>query len=150
MRENRVKRSRLNLFKATSMTISVLGLIMVILTVAIFAYLGFQALSSTISTDATTGSAYDQLAVLKNDYNSLKAQYDAVKVSVDKTGDQNLAKAYVNAELELIKAQSAIEDVESAIATKKSEEEIGNRIKIAKQQLETAKSKLNNITSSMN
>ena len=145
-----MKRSRLNLFKATSMTISVLGLLMVVLTLAIFAYLGFQALSSTISTDATTGSSYDQLAVLKNDYNSLKAQYDTVKVNVDKAGDQDLAKGYVNAELELIKAQSAVDDVESAISSKKSEEEIQNRIKIAKEQLETAKSELKNITSTMN
>lgn len=145
-----MKRSRLNLFKATSMTISVLGIIMVVLTVGILAYIGFQALSSTISTDAGTGAAYDELAVLKSQYNILRSQYDAVKVDVDKTSDKDLQKAYLNAELELIKAQSDIEDVESAINSQKSEEEIKNRIKTAQAQLETAKASLSSLQSAMN
>lgn len=145
-----MKRSRLNLFKATSMTISVLGIIMVVLTVGILVYIGFQALSSTISTDASTGAAYDELAVLKSQYNILRSQFDAVKMDVDKTNDKDLQKAYLNAELELIKAQSDIEDVESAINSQKSEEEIKNRIKTAQTQLETAKASLSSLQSAMN
>lgn len=132
------------------MTISVLGIIMVVLTVGILVYIGFQALSSTISTDASTGAAYDELAVLKSQYNILRSQFDAVKMDVDKTNDKDLQKAYLNAELELIKAQSDIEDVESAINSQKSEEEIKNRIKTAQTQLETAKASLSSLQSAMN
>jgi hypothetical protein len=142
-----MKRSRLNLFKTTSMTISVLGVIMILATIAVFAYLGFLAISSTISSDVGTGSAYDQVAVLRSDYNSLSAQYSNVKIEVNNAGSRDLSKAYANAELQLIKAQSAITDAESAISSGKSNAEIQNRIKIAKDQLETAKASLNSVRS---
>ncbi|MDD1763319.1 MAG: hypothetical protein LUQ70_01220, partial [Methanobacteriaceae archaeon] len=99
-----MKRSRLNLFKATSMTISVLGVLMIIVTIGIIAYLGFQSLSSFISTDASSGSTYDDLTTLKSDYSNLKAQYDSTKTAVDKSGNKDLKTAFVNAELELVKA----------------------------------------------
>lgn len=81
-----MKRSRLNLFKATSMTISVLGVVMIIITVVIVAYLGFQSLSSIISSDASSGKYYEQLTDLKSDYSNLKAQFDSTKTSVDTSG----------------------------------------------------------------
>ena len=141
-RSDNVKRSRLNLFKATSMVISVLGVIMVVVTIIIFAYLGFQALSSTISSDVSTGNAYDKVAVLKAEYNALQAEFSSVKRTVDKKNNKNLTTDYLNAEMELIAAQSDISDAESAISSKKSPEEIQNRIDIANAQLVKAKESL--------
>ena len=40
-----MRKSRLNLFKSTSMLISVLGVIMIIATVAAVAYVGFSVVS---------------------------------------------------------------------------------------------------------
>jgi len=133
-----LRRSRLNLFKATSMTISVLGIIMVIITIGIIGYLAFHSLSSIISTDVGSGSAYDKLASLKADYNNLNNQFIETKRNIDKLGDINATIAYNNAELEIIRAQSDIGDVESAINSKKSSEEVNNRIKIARDQLGVA------------
>lgn len=137
-----MRRSRLNLFKATSMTISLLGVIFILLTIGVLAYLGFQAISSTITTDAGSGAYYDKLAVLKSDYDNLSSQYDSTKLAVDKRNDKNLTTDYDAAKIELIQAQSDISDVESAINTKKSPEEIQNRIDIAQQQLQKASDSL--------
>lgn len=133
-----MRRSRLNLFKATSMTISVLGIIMVIITIGIIGYLAFHSLSSIISADVGSGSAYDKLASLKADYNNLNNQFIETKRNIDKLGDINATIAYNNAELEIIRAQSDISDVESAINSKKSSEEVNNRIKMARDQLGVA------------
>ena len=64
-----MKRSRLNLFKATSMSISVLGIILIVATLVLFAYLGINAVTQSISTNVGSGSGYDQLNILKQDYN---------------------------------------------------------------------------------
>ncbi len=133
-----MRRSRLNLFKATSMTISILGIIMVLITIGIGGYLVFQALSSTISTDVGSGSAYDKLAALKSDYNNLNNQFAETKMHISNMNNVNATMAYDKAELELIRAQSDISDVESAINSKKSSEEVNNRIKLAQDQLGVA------------
>src|SRR5665811_1117982 len=114
-----MKRSRLNLFKVTSMSISVLGIIMILATIALFAYIGISALSSSISSDVGSGSAYDQLAVLKTNYNSLEGQFNSLKTDVESSNNQNAKTAYVNAKLELVKANSAILDVDSALSSGK-------------------------------
>lgn len=130
-----MRRSRLNLFKATSMTISLLGVIMVVVTIGVLAYLGFVALSSTISTDVGSGSSYDKIAALKTEYNSLNNQFSQEKLIIDEQNNKNVTAAYDKAHLELIRAQSDIADAESAIASKKSPEEIQERIELAQKQL---------------
>lgn len=133
-----MRRSRLNLFKATSMSISLLGIIMVLVTIGIVGFLVFSYLSGIISTDVGSGSAYDDLAALKSDYNNLNNQFAETKVYIDNMNNVNATMAYDKAELELIRAQSDIGDIESAINSKKSSEEVNNRIKMAQEQLGVA------------
>ncbi|MGZ7070217.1 MAG: hypothetical protein ACXVHN_05315, partial [Methanobacterium sp.] len=102
-----MKRSRLNLFKATSMTISVLGIIMILATVGVFAYIGIQGLSSKVSSNVDSGSAYDQLASLKSEYSSLNSQFDSIKNKVDSYGSTKAVNDLYKAQLELVKANSA-------------------------------------------
>jgi chromosome segregation ATPase len=144
-----MKRSRLRMFKATSMTISVMGVLMIVATVVILAYLGFQSLSSFISADASSGNANAELASLQTQYASLSAQYEGVKAEVQATSNTQLKKDYNNAELELVKAQSAINDVSSAISVGKSSDEINSRIQTAQVQMKTANSSLVTIKSEM-
>ena len=144
-----MKRSRLRMFKATSMTISVMGVLMIVATVAILAYLGFQSVSSLISADASSNNANEQLASLQSEYSSLKTQYDNVKVQVQATSNTQLKADYNDAELELVKTQSAINDVSSAISVDKSSDEVNSRIQIAQTQLQKAKSSLATIRSEM-
>ncbi len=140
-----MKRSRLNLFKATSMSISVLGIILIIATLALFAYFGIYAISNSITTDVGSGSAYDQLAVLKSDYNSLNNQFTSVQQSVDSSNNKNAKTAFINAKLELVKANSDINDVESALSAGKSKDEVAQRINTAQAQLGTAQTSLSNV-----
>ena len=137
-----MKRSRLNLFKATSMSISVLGIILIIATLVLFAYIGISSLTSSITTDVGSGSAYDQLAVLKSDYNTLNDQFTSVQQSVDTSNNKNAKTAFINAKLELVKANSDINDVESALSAGKSKDEVTQRINAAQSQLNTARSSL--------
>ena len=44
-----MRKSRLNLFKSTSMLISVVGIIMIISTIVVVAYVGFSMVSSGIT-----------------------------------------------------------------------------------------------------
>ena len=140
-----MKRSRLNLFKVTSMSISVLGILMIIATIVLFAYIGISSVTSSISTNVGSGSAYDQLAVLKSNYNTLEGQYNNMKTSVENSNNKNLKTAYVNADLELVKANSDISDVDSALASGKSKDEVQKRITAAQAQLETARSSLSSV-----
>jgi hypothetical protein len=140
-----LRRSRLNLFKATSMTISLLGVIMVIVTIGVLGYLGFEALSSTISADVGSGSSYDKITALKADYNSLNSQFESEKIIIDKRNNQNVTAAYDRAHLELISAQSDIMDAESAVSSKKSPEIIQKRIEIAQEQLVKASQALKDL-----
>lgn len=144
-----MKQSRLRMFKVTSMTISIMGIVLIVATVGILAYLGFESLSSFISADATSSTAHDELVSLKNDYSSLKMEYDNVKRDVEATNDKDLKIAYTNAEMELVKTNQAITDVESAITVGKPSEEVDKRIQVAKTQLEEAKSSLTNVRSQM-
>jgi chromosome segregation ATPase len=144
-----MKRSRLRMFKATSMTISVMGVLMIVATVAILAYLGFQSVSSFISADASSNNANEQLASLQSEYSSLKTQYDNLKVQVQATSNTQLKADYNDAELELVKTQSAINDVSSAISVGKPSDEVNARIQTAQIQLQKAKSSLASMRSEM-
>ncbi|GAB6055881.1 hypothetical protein HYG87_08215 [Methanobacterium alkalithermotolerans] len=137
-----MKKSRLNLFKVTSMSISVLGVLMIVATILIFAYIGVDLISSSISSSVDSGSAYDQLAVLKTDLSTLEVNYDSAKTEAYRTGNNDIQKQYVTAELELVKARSAVGDVESALSANLPAEEVQNRIGIANTQLRAAEQAL--------
>lgn len=140
-----MRRSRLNLFKATSMTISLLGIIMVLVTIGIGGYLIFTALSSTISADVGSGVSYDKIATLKSEYNSLNTQFAQMKLSIQKMNSKNATADYDMAELELIRAQSDISDADSAITSKKSADEVNQRIELAQKQLVVASQALKDL-----
>ena len=140
-----MKKSRLNLFKVTSMSISVLGIIMILATIALFAYIGITSLSSSISSDVGSSWAYDQLSVLKSNYNSLDGQFNSVKINVDNSNNRNAKNAFITAKLELVKANSTISDVDSALASGQSKSEVQDRITAAQAQLSPAQASLSNV-----
>lgn len=131
------------------MTISILGVLMIVATILVFAYIGVDKLSSGISSDVDSGSAYDELAALNSDYSALAIQYDDVKTDINKGSDTDLKKAYVNAELELVKTKSDIDDVDSALSSGESSKVINERLTIAKKQLQVAKQSLSDLRGQM-
>lgn len=137
-----MRRSRLRLFKFTSMAISVLGVLMIIATVIVMAYIGFERISSTISTNVDKGSLYDDFAQLQKEYQDLRIEYDSTKKTIYETGDKDLMEKYINAEIKLVEAKSALDDVESALSTNKPIPEIKNRLQTAKVKLKEARDSL--------
>ena len=126
-----MRKSRLSLFKSTSMFVSVIGIILIIATIVVVAYIGFSLISSGITTGVSSGNQYDELADLKSNYTSYSIadnRYDDVR-------------------LQLARAQSDVDDVESALAAGKSADEVNDRIDIASKQIKICRETINNYTS---
>jgi hypothetical protein len=68
-----------------------------------------------------------------------------MKTSVDSSNNQNLKTAYINADLQLVEANSAISNVDSALASGKSKDEVQKRISTAQSQLDTARASLSSV-----
>ena len=139
-----MRKSRLNLFKSTSMLISVVGIIMVVATIIVVAYVGYSIVSTGITNEISSGTQYDELAELKSQYNNLSVKFDSVK-SVYYAGDSADIQVYNDAKLELARADSAIQNVQSALDADKPSNEVDSRIDFAKEKLKTATVAYNNL-----
>ena len=104
-----MRKSRLSLFKSTSMLISVVGIIMVALTVIVVAYVGFSMVSSGFTNEIASGNQYDELANLKSSYSSLESQFDSIKSSYAGSSDTAAVEEYNNARLELTDPNNLLE-----------------------------------------
>ena len=132
-----MRKSRLSLFKSTSMLISVVGIIMVVATIIVVAYVGYSMVSSGITNEISSGTQYDELAELQAEYGNLSVKFDSVKATYY-AGD-------TNAKLELTRANSAIENVQSALDAGKPSNEVDSRIEFAKEKLKTADAAYNSL-----
>ena len=139
-----MRKSRLSLFKSTSMLISVVGIIMIISTIIVVAYVGYSMVSSGITNEISSGTQYDELAELKSAYSNLSVKFDSVK-STYYAGSADDVKTYNDAKLELTRASSAIENVQSALDAGKPSNEVDSRIDFAKQKLDVANKAYNNL-----
>ena len=140
-----MRKSRLSLFKSTSMLISVVGVIMIISTIVIAAYVGFSMVSSGITNEISSGNQYDELAELKSSYSDLESQFDSVKSFYYDNGDAAQVQKYNDARLELTRADSAIQNVQSALDSDRPSNEVDSRIAFAKEKLQNATVAYNNL-----
>ena len=141
-----MKKSRLSLFKSTSMLISVLGVIMIIATVAAVAYVGFSVVSSSLTGGISSGTQYDQLAELKNNYSNLEVQYNETGNKIYMMNNITLEREFVNAQVELVRVKNDISDVESALSMKKPASEVDKRLQQAKNDLKIAQEAYNSLS----
>ena len=139
-----MRKSRLSLFKSTSMLISVVGIIMVIATIIVVAYLGYSMVSSGITNEISSGTQYDELAELKASYSNLSVKFDSIK-STYYAGSADDIKVYNEAKIELSRASAAIENVQSALDADKPSNEVDSRIEFAKQKLDAANKAYNTL-----
>lgn len=139
-----MRKSRLSLFKSTSMLISVVGIIMVISTIIVVAYVGYSMVSSGITNEISSGTQYDELAELKSSYSNLSMKFDSIK-STYYSGSADNIKTYNDAKIELSRANSAIENVQSALDANKPSNEVDSRIDFAKQKLQAANDAYNKL-----
>ena len=143
---NLMKKSRLGLFKSTSMLISVLGVIMIIATVAAVAYVGFSVVSSSLTGGISSGTQYDQLAELKTNFSNLEMQYNETGNKIYMMNNITLEREYVNAQVELVRVKNDISDVESALSMRKPASEVDKRLQLAKDDLKTAQEAYNSLS----
>ncbi|MDO5848970.1 MAG: hypothetical protein Q4P18_05505 [Methanobrevibacter sp.] len=134
-----MRKSRLNLFKSTSMLISIVGVILIVSTILVVAYVGFSMVSSGLTNDISSGNQYDDLAQLKNEYNNLSVKFDQKKSSYYSGKDSNMIDQYNAAKLELTRLGTAIDNVQSALDSGKSSNEVDSRLEFAQKQLVKAK-----------
>ncbi len=139
-----MRKSRLSLFKSTSMLISVVGIIMVIATIVVVAYVGYSMVSSGITNEISSGTQYDELAELKASYSNLSVKFDSIK-STYYAGSADDIKVYNEAKIELSRASAAIENVQSALDADKPSNEVDSRIEFAKQKLDAANKAYNTL-----
>lgn len=141
-----MRKSRLNLFKSTSMLISVLGVIMIIATVAAIAYVGFSLVSSSLTGGISSGTQYDQLAELKSNCSDLEALYNDTGNKIYAMDNITLEREFVNAQVELVRVQNDISDVESALSMGKPASEVDERLQQAKDDLKIAQEAYNSLS----
>lgn len=139
-----MRKSRLSLFKSTSMLIAVVGIIMVIATIIVVAYVGFSIANESITDQISSGNQYDDLANLKSQYADIQSKFDSVKSTYYAGGSDDIEK-YNNARLELSRASSAIDNVQSALDANKPSNEVDSRIAFANQKLADARQAYENL-----
>ena len=139
-----MRKSRLSLFKSTSMMISVVGIIMIVATIIVVAYVGYSIVSSGITNEISSGTQYDELAELKSSYNNLSLKFEKIKPTYYSGGSGDV-QVYNDAKLELTRANSAIENVQSALDASKPSNEVDSRIEFAKEKLKQADDAYNNL-----
>ncbi|WP_407423758.1 hypothetical protein [Methanobrevibacter sp.] len=139
-----MRKSRLSLFKSTSMLISVVGIIMVVSTIIVVAYVGYSMVSEGITDEISSGTQYDELAQLKSSYSDLAIKFDSIKSSYYGGGKDQI-QVYNDAKIELSRADAAIQNVQSALDAGKPSNEVDSRIDFAKQKLDAANNAYNNL-----
>ncbi|MDO5824793.1 MAG: hypothetical protein BZ137_04030 [Methanosphaera sp. rholeuAM130] len=142
-----MKRSRLKLFKTTSLTISLIGVILILITIGVVAYIAVSGLTNTVSTSVSSGAEYDQLNQLKNQYNNISQNYMSISDQVTQSKDKNLKTTYNNGKLKLSEANTTITSIENDINNGKSEDVIKSKINSANEDLKFVQETYSNITS---
>lgn len=140
-----MRKSRLNLFRSTSMLISIVGILMIISTIVVVAYVSFSMVSSGLTNDISSGNQYDDLTQLKNTYQNLSLKFDEIKPSYYANKDENSMDEYNDAKLELTRAGSAIDNVQSALDSGKTSNEVDSRLDFAKEQMIKAENAYNTL-----
>ncbi len=144
-----MKKSRLNLFKLTSMSISVLGILFILIAILLIAGLGIWAVTQSVQNDVGSSASYDQVNNLQTSLDSLENQYQVLGTSVHNSNNTNLKSAYANAQLQLENTNTTIANVNSALSTGQPKSVVNDRINAAQAQLLIAKKSLDNVTSMM-
>lgn len=143
-----MKRSRLKLFKTTSLTISLLGVILILITIGVIAYIAVSGLTNSVSSTVNSGASYDELNQLKSQYVNVSQQYSSINNDVIASEDQNLKMIYNNGKLKLSQINTTLSSIETDIHNQKSDSEIKPKIDSVKENLKYVRETYSNITTS--
>lgn len=143
-----MKKSRLRLFKTTSLTISLIGIILILLTIGVVGYIIVTDVTNSVSTTVNSGSAYDNLTQLKSDYNNLSQKYSTLNEQLGTHAENNVKTNYNEGKLKLSELNETINSIESDINKGASDKIISSEINQAKEDIKEAEEVYNNITAS--
>ncbi|WP_455646195.1 hypothetical protein [Methanosphaera sp.] len=143
-----MKRSRLKLFKTTSLTISLIGIILILLTLFVMGYVFVSGVTNSVSTTVNSGASYDDLNQLKAEYNNLSQKYTSLNQQLGTTPDANTKTTFNNGKIKLSELNQTLTELESDIDKGTSDQAINNKISQAKEELKEAEGIYNNITAS--
>lgn len=133
-----MKKSRLGLFKSTSMLISILGIIMIAATIIVVAYVGFSVVSSGLTGGVSSGAQYDELNELRANFSDLESKFNTIQDKLYVQGNASQQQKYVDAEVYLVHAKNALDNVDSALSMGKDSEEVDERLQEARTALQEA------------
>lgn len=145
-----MKRSRLKLFKTTSLTISLIGVILILLTIGVIGYVGVSELTNSVSTTVSSGPAYDNLTQLKSEYNNLSYKYSTLDKQLGTNVDPNVKTQFNNGKLKVSELNNTINSIQNDINNGESDQEIQNEINQAREDMNEAEGVYNNITGIIN
>ena len=130
-----MKRSRLKLFKTTSLTISLLGVILILLTIGVIGYVAVSGLSDTVSTTVSSGSAYDQLDQVKSQYNDINSKYIQLDKKLGTDPDAGVKTTFNTGKVKLSEINQTLTSIQSDINNGKSEADVQKKLNQTKNDL---------------
>lgn len=133
-----MKRSRLKLFKTTSLTISVIGVLLILLTIGVIGYVTVSGLSNSVSTTVSSGSAYDQLDQVKTQYDETNNKYTELNKKLGTNPDPGVKTTYNTGKVKLSECNQLIISLQSDINSGKPDEDIQNKLNQTKNKLKEA------------
>lgn len=140
-----MKRSRLKLFKTTSLTISIIGVILILLTVGVIGYIAVSGLSNSVSTTVSSGSAYDQLDQVKKQYEEVNSKYDTLNKKLGTNPDPAVKTTFNTGKIKLSECSQLLSSVQNDINNGKSEEDIQTKLNQTKNKINEANDIYNQI-----
>ena len=105
-----------------------------------------QFFTSSLTGGISSGTQYDQLAELKNNYSNLEVQYNETGNKIYMMDNITLEREFVNAQVELVRVKNDISDVESALSMGKQASEVDKRLQLAKDDLKIAQEAYNSLS----
>ncbi|MCI5867782.1 MAG: hypothetical protein SOZ23_06545 [Methanosphaera sp.] len=143
-----MKRSRLKLFKTTSLTISLIAIILIVVSIGVVAYIGVTDLSSSVTHTVNSGSAYESLNQIKADYGNLSKQYDELDKQLGTKPDIEVKSQFNTGKIKLSEVNQSITEIEGDISKGESEENINKQLDQAKEELKSARETYSQLTQS--
>lgn len=140
-----MKKSRLKLFKTTSLTISLIGVILILLTIGVIGYIAVSGLSNSVSTTVSSGSAYDQLDQVKTQYEEVNAKYDTLNNKLGTNPDPAIKTTFNTGKIKLSEISQSISSIQNDINNGKPEEDIQTKLNQTKNKINEANDIYNQI-----
>ena len=99
--------------------------------------------------DQNSNNDIIQLNNLTTKFTALEKKDDSLASKVQNSNNASLQKAYSNSQLQLRQSNAEILDLEDAVSTRQSQDEIQNKVTATQSQLNIAQKSINNVTSMM-